>query len=83
MKYFFIFLLIIPLFINSQTINIKGSINSSSGVLSYATVKVVDSDLWVISDEKGKFNLKIDLNTHNTLLISFLGYISKKISLKN
>lgn len=81
MKYFFIFLLIIPLFINSQTVNIKGSINSSSGVLSYATVKVVDSDLWVISDEKGKFNLKIDLNTHNTLLISFLGYISKKISL--
>ena len=81
MKYFFIFLF--PIYIYSQSKEIKGTVNSDSGLLSYASVSVLDSDLGVIADENGNFNLKLDLSIHKTLLITFLGYVPKKISLNN
>ena len=81
MKYFFIFLF--PIYVFSQSTEIKGSVNSDSGLLSYASVSVLDSDLGVIADENGNFNLKLDLSIHKTLLITFLGYVPKKISLNN
>ena len=81
MKFFFIFLF--PIYIYSQSTEIKGTVNSDSGLLSYASVSVLDSDLGVIADENGNFNLKLDLSIHKTLLITFLGYVPKKISLNN
>ena len=81
MKYFFIFLF--PISIYSQSTEIKGTVNSDSGLLSYASVSLLDSDLGVIADENGNFNLKLDLSIHKTLLITFLGYVPKKISLNN
>ena len=81
MKYFFIFLF--PIYIYSQSTEIKGTVNSDFGLLSYASVSVLDSDLGVIADENGNFNLKLDLSIHKTLLITFLGYVPKKISLNN
>ena len=81
MKYFFIFLF--PIYIYSQSTEIKGTVNSDFGLLSYASVSVLDSDLGVIADENGNFNLKLDLSVHKTLLITFLGYVPKKISLNN
>ena len=70
MKYFFIFLF--PIYVFSQSTEIKGTVNSDSGLLSYASVSVLDSDLGVIADENGNFNLKLDLSipvsyTHLTL----------------
>ena len=81
MKYFFIFLF--PIYVFSQSTEIKGTVNSDSGLLSYASVSLLDSDLGVIADENGNFNLKLDLSIHKTLLITFLGYVPKKISLNN
>ena len=83
MKYFFVFLFLIPLYSYSQVIDIKGSVYSDSEVLSYASVSILDSDLGVIADEYGKFNLKVDLSVHKTLFVSFLGHISQKIYLEN
>ena len=81
MKYFFIFLF--PIYAFSQSTEIRGTVNSDFGLLSYASVSVLDSDLGVIADENGNFNLKLDLSIHKTLLITFLGYVPKKISLNN
>jgi len=83
MKYFFVFLFLIPLYSYSQVIDIKGSVYSDSELLSYASVSILDSDLGVIADEYGKFNLKVDLSVHKTLFVSFLGHISQKIYLEN
>ena len=83
MKYFFVFLFLIPLYTYSQVINIKGSVYTESEGLSYASVSILDSDLGVIADEYGKFNLKVDLSVHKTLFVSFLGHIPKKIYLEN
>ena len=83
MKYFFIFSLLIPLNIFSQFTEIKGSVNSDFGSLSYASASILDSDLGVISDENGEFVLQVNLSIHKTLFVSFLGHISQKISLKN
>ncbi len=83
MKYFFIFLFLMPIYAYSQVTEIKGSVNSEFGVLSYASLSILDSDLGIIADEKGEFNLQLDLSIHKTLFVSFLGHISQKISLNN
>ena len=78
MKYFFIFSLLIPLNIFSQFTEIKGSVNSDFGSLSYASASILDSDLGVISDENGEFVLQVNLSIHKILFVSFLGHISQK-----
>ena len=80
MKYFFLFL---PFFINAQIINIQGSVNSNDGPLDFATISIVDSGYGVTSNENGYFEIPVDSSKDNYLLVSYLGYISKKISLKN
>ena len=72
-----------PIYAYSQVTEIKGSVNSEFGVLSYASLSILDSDLGIIADEKGEFNLQLDLSIHKTLFVSFLGHISQKISLNN
>ena len=83
MKFFFVVLFLIPLHTYSQVMDIKGSVYSDSEVLSYASVSILDSNLGVIADENGKFDLKVDLSIYNTLFVSYLGHISQKISLKD
>ena len=80
MKYILFFL---PFLINAQIINIQGSINSKDGPLEFATVSIVDSGYGVTSNENGYFEIQVDSSKDNYLLVSYLGYISKKISLKN
>ena len=80
MKYILLFL---PFFINAQIVNIQGSINSNDGPLEFATISIVDSGYGVTSNENGYFEIQVDSSKDNYLLVSYLGYISKKISLKN
>ena len=72
-----------PIYAYSQVTEIKGSVSSEDGVLSYASVSVLDSDLGIIADENGEFSLELDLSVHKILFVSFLGHISQKISLNN
>ena len=80
MKYILLFL---PFFINAQIVKVQGSINSNDGPLEFATVSIVDSCYGVTSNENGYFEIQVDSSKYNYLLVSYLGYISKKISLKN
>ena len=80
MKYI---LLLLPFFINAQIINIQGSVNSNDGPLGFATVSILDTSYGVTSNENGYFEIQVDSSKDNYLLVSYLGYISKKISLKN
>ena len=80
MKYILLFL---PFFINAQIVKVQGSINSNDGPLEFATVSIVDSCYGVTSNENGYFEIQVDSSKDNYLLVSYLGYISKKISLKN
>ena len=80
MKYFF---LILPLIINAQLTNVNGVVKSESGTLGYASVGLLNSENGVIADGNGYFEIEIDLSKDNTLLISYIGHVSKKISLTN
>ena len=80
MKYFF---LILPFIINAQLTNVNGVVKSESGTLGYASVSLLNSENGVISDVNGYFEIEIDLSKDNTLLISYIGHVSKKISLTN
>jgi len=66
---------------NSQTVEIYGSINSEDEKLSYASLSILDYNIGTIADENGNFKLKVNLSKHKILFISFIGYISKKIYL--
>ena len=80
MKYLF---LILPFIINAQLTNVNGVVKSESGTLGYASVSLLNSENGVISDVNGYFEIEIDLSKDNTLLISYIGHVSKKISLTN
>jgi len=80
MKYFF---LILPLIINAQLTNVNGVVKSESGTLGYASVSLLNSENGVIADGNGYFEIEIDLSKDNNLLISYIGHVSKKISLTN
>ena len=80
MKYFF---LILPFIINAQLTNVNGVVKSESGTLGYASVSLLNSENGVIADGNGYFEIEIDLSKDNTLLISYIGHVSKKISLTN
>ena len=80
MKYFF---LILPFIINAQLTNVNGCVKSESGTLGYASVSLLNSENGVIADGNGYFEIEIDLSKDNNLLISYIGHVSKKISLTN
>ncbi len=79
MKYFF---LLFPFIISAQLTNISGFVKSESGNLGYASVSLLNSQNGVIANDDGYFEIDIDLSKHNDLLISYIGHVSKKISLK-
>ncbi|MDC6480332.1 TonB-dependent receptor [Flavobacteriaceae bacterium] len=80
MKYFF---LILPFIINAQLTNVNGVVKSESGSLGYASVSLLNSENGVIANGNGYFEIEIDLSKYNNLLISYIGHVSKKISLTN
>ena len=80
MKYIF---LLFPLIISAQLTNISGFVKSESGNLGYASISLLNSQNGVIANDDGYFEIDIDLSKHNDLLISYIGHVSKKISLKN
>ena len=80
MKYLF---LILPFIINAQLTNVNGVVKSESGTLGYASVSLLNSENGVIADGNGYFEIEIDLSKDNNLLISYIGHVSKKISLTN
>ena len=80
MKYFF---LILPFIINAQLTNVNGVVKSESGTLGYASVSLLNSENGVIADGNGYFEIEIDLSKDNNLFISYIGHVSKKISLTN
>ena len=80
MKYLF---LILPFIINAQLTNVNGVVKSESGTLGYASVSLLNSENGVIADGNGYFEIEIDLLKDNNLLISYIGHVSKKISLTN
>ena len=80
MKYFF---LLFPLIISAQLTNISGFVKSESGNLGYASISLLNSQNGVIANDDGYFEIDIDLSKHNDLLISYIGHVSKKISIKN
>ena len=80
MKYFFLFL---PIFITAQFTNVKGFVKSDYGNLGYASVSLLKSEKGVITNDNGYFEIDIDFSKENELFISYLGHISKKISLNN
>ena len=49
---------------NSQTVEIYGSINSEDEKLSYASLSILDSNIGTIADENGNFKLKVNLSKH-------------------
>jgi len=81
MKNLLSFFILIPMIMNSQTVEIYGSINSEDEKLSYASLSILDYNIGTIADENGNFKLKVNLSKHKILFISFIGYISKKIYL--
>ena len=80
MKYLF---LILPFIINAQLTNVNGVVKSESGTHGYASVSLLNSENGVIADGNGYFEIEIDLSKDNNLLISYIGHVSKKISLTN
>lgn len=80
---YFLFFLFFQTCIYSQYIDINGNVRSNSGALSYANLILSDSDFGTIADENGNFKLKADLSIDKILLVSYVGYVSKKISLKD
>ncbi len=49
--------------------------------LPYANITLLNKNLGVTSNEQGEYSFNIKSNTADTLLISYLGYSTKKISL--
>lgn len=58
---------------------IKGTIKDSSGVLIGAIIQVKDTDNATISDLEGNFSLEV--NTGDILVVSYIGYLTKEITI--
>ena len=83
MKNLFLFLLVFPFFALAQ--NLKGTIldSKTKQPIQYANVSINQINEIATTDERGKFNLKLTrkLQENDSLYVSHIGYISKKISL--
>lgn len=78
MKILFFFLF--PILTYGQPIYTGKVINNKTKEkIPYAAVGFLKKNIGVNADEKGYFELTIDINTQDTLLISCVGYISLKI----
>ncbi|MGD1044495.1 MAG: DUF5686 family protein [Bacteroidota bacterium] len=75
-------LLLFPALMFSQTHNIRGYVfdDSTYQALPFATIRVENTDIVTSSNKEGRFILNLPLDK-NSLLVSFIGYLSMNIHL--
>ena len=61
---------------------VKGLINNEEGPLPGANVLLKGSRIGIDTDENGKFTFPEALNVGDILLISYLGYVTQEIKIK-
>ena len=71
----------------SQERILKGEILSGSNPVSYASIGIVGKDIGTVADEKGHFNIVIELSKisldEDIIIVSCLGYLDKSFSIKD
>jgi len=67
--------------INSQTVNIQGNVSSTIQPLKDVGIEVLGYNFGTTTDVDGNFFLTVNLSKQNTLYISHVGYLPKKINL--
>ncbi len=86
LKYVIILLFVIDFFpLQSQTIQVKGTVKDSIQTLSYANVFAVPKDkevniAYAITDEQGRYKLKIQKGKNYEVTASYLGYMPNKVN---
>lgn len=61
---------------------IKGIISNESGPILGANVVLKDTNMGVVTNEKGEFTFPTALNVGDVLVISFIGYKTKEFKIK-
>lgn len=61
---------------------IKGIISNDSGPILGANVVLKDSNMGVVTNEKGEFTFPVALNVGDVLVISFIGYKTREFKIK-
>ncbi|MBI9042347.1 DUF5686 and carboxypeptidase-like regulatory domain-containing protein [Lutibacter sp.] len=79
-----IFILVILFYVNSYAqVKISGLVvDEQNQSIPFANIVFVGSTIGTVSDENGKFYLESD-NTYTQIEVSFLGYETKKLSVKS
>ncbi|WP_046755081.1 carboxypeptidase-like regulatory domain-containing protein [Kordia jejudonensis] len=62
---------------------IKGVISNDEGPILGANVTLKDSNMGVVTNEKGEFTFPVALKTGDVLLISYVGYKTKEFKIKD
>lgn len=62
---------------------IKGMISTETGPILGANVTLKDSNMGVVTDEKGEFTFPVALNAGDVLVISFIGYKTREFKIKD
>ena len=85
MKYFLLLLLISHTLIFAQTNKLTGIVNDAETLkpLEYANITVLNSDYGTVTNSDGKFNISGKFSNEDILRISFVGYKTQEIQLKN
>jgi outer membrane receptor for ferrienterochelin and colicins len=58
--------------------HLKGKVNSKEGAVINASIKIAGTTIGTISDVNGNFNLSNLKNSHQMLVVSAIGYLTKK-----
>ena len=82
LKLVLFFLSCTPLIVCSQTIKGKVIDVQTGELLPYANIVLLNKNKGTTTDEKGKYEFDISGETTDTLLVSYLGYITQKITLE-
>ncbi|WP_298418741.1 carboxypeptidase-like regulatory domain-containing protein [uncultured Kordia sp.] len=62
---------------------IKGIVSNESGPILGANVILKDTNMGVVTNEKGEFTFPTALKTGDVLVISFIGYKTKEFKIKD
>ncbi|WP_430410182.1 carboxypeptidase-like regulatory domain-containing protein [Kordia sp.] len=61
---------------------IKGIISNENGPINGANVILKDSATGVVTNEKGEFTFPVALSTGDVLIISYIGYKTREVKIK-
>ena len=80
-------LLVLPLCVKAQPVTLSGSVTDKGdgGAVEYATVLVVETGQWALTDEKGNYSILNIPAGSRTISVSCLGYATyeKEIQLES